>query len=196
MKITKQTLQKTRKYAKNIYDKSDYIHNWDNHIEVVVKHAKHIAKKEGMDIDIVEIGALLHDIGRIDVPLDAKDHAAPSAIKAEIFLKTLKLDKDIIESIKDTVLFHSAGMHPKTREALAVYDADKLDHIGPRGMIRDILFDHIDDPKLNIHELMEHASKIAENRINNFKTKTGKQLGIRYIDYTKEFIKGYKEMER
>lgn len=54
-------INQIRKYAKEQYQGSDYKY----HISVVVKNALKLAKIKGADLEIVEIAALLHDIGRV-----------------------------------------------------------------------------------------------------------------------------------
>jgi HD superfamily phosphodiesterase len=143
------------------------------------------------------MGALLHDIARMDVPLMAKDHATPSARKAEKFLKSLKLDKEMIEHVIDAVRCHSEEKinSAKTKEALAVFDADKLDAIGPRGMIRNIgwfaRYKHLD---WEINKLFDKSLAAGSRRVKIIRTKTGKILAKKYLSQTKEFVKGYNQI--
>jgi len=199
-KITKEIIEKIRKFAKNIYDKkAEFTHDW-SHICFVVDHAKYIAKKEGMNIKIAEMGALLHDIGYPKFEKHPNifmygDHATPSAKKAEKFLKSLKLDKEIINHILDTIKFHSGKnvIKARTPEAKAVYDADKLHNIGPTGIIRIVAWDvKYEHPKASIKELYERAIEAGEKRVKRMQTKTGKKLAKKYLNFTKEFVKGFK----
>ena len=191
MKITKQVIEKTRRFAKKFYTKTDFIHTWD-HTLFVTTHAKHIAKKEKMDVNVVEVGALLHDIGRVD---SGDDHSKSSAKKAEIFLRSLKIDEDIIKHVVDTIKYHSTSdIHQsKTKEALAVYDGDKLDRTGPRGYSRVITYKCYKHPEMNIEQLYDATVAIGDRMINTMKTKTGKSLAKKYMKDLKEFRKVYEK---
>ncbi len=198
MKLTKAIIEKTKKYAKPIYAKSDGFHMWD-HIAFVIYHAKYIARKEGMDVNVAEMGALLHDIARMDVPLNSDDHATPSAKKAEKFLKKLKLDQDIIDNILDTVEHHSRDkiLKAKTKEAWAVYEADKLDCIGPRGYSRVIGWDaRYKYPKGSFEKIQKSAMKAINKRIKRMKTKTSKTLTKEYLQKMKVFLKEYERIAK
>ena len=197
MQINQKVIDKTREYAKKFYTKVYFTHSWNSHVAFVVDKAKYIARKEKMDVKIAEMGALLHDIGRIKTKPE-EDHAIPSAKIAEPFLKSLKLDKEIIDKILDTIKFHSGTeiSKAKTNEAKAVYDADKLNHLGPVGIIRTACWKAYKNPKTDLDELFFKTVGVGKRRIKRMQTKTGKMLAKKYLDYTKEFIKGYKEMKK
>lgn len=200
IRINKKIINKTRNYAKKIYDKTEFVHGWD-HICFVVEHAKYIAKKEGMNIQIAEMGALLHDISQADMSIKdllVKNHAIPSAKKSKKFLKSLKLDKKTINHILDTIKYHSSDVHKaKTKEALAVYDGDKLDAVGPRGFIRVLCSDtRYEHPKDKIDELYKLTAAEGKRMLTQVRTKTGRRLARKYFDYTGEFMKGYEKIKK
>ena len=193
--LNKQMISKIRQYAKEEYSKNnDTTHDWD-HICFVVNIAKSIARKEGMDEDIVEAGALLHDIGypRFDEQKEEYlhcDHASISARKSETFLVQLGLDKQTIESIKDTIQFHSGNniTKSKSREAKAVYDADKLDVIGPRGLTRAVIwYVKYEIPDYPIEKIYQRALEDGEKNVLRMQTDTGKALAKKYMSYLDSF---------
>ena len=61
MDITELIKQELLKRTENSKDKdgSDF---WEDHIKYVVDNALYLAKEYGADVEIVELGALLHDI--------------------------------------------------------------------------------------------------------------------------------------
>lgn len=201
MKINKKIIDKTRKYAKKIHNKIELVHDWD-HISFVVKHAKYIAKKEKMNVRVVEMGALLHDISQEDMTIKdllTKDHAIPAAQKAEKFLQSLNLDKETINHILDTIKYHSSSEigKAKTREALAVYDGDKLDVVGPRGFIRALCsYTKYECPKANIDELYKFTIAAGKGKLTTLRTKTGRKLARKYFNQMKDFIKGYEKLKK
>ena len=195
MKINNEIIKKTENYVKKIYNKKkSRFHSWKSHVECVVKNAKYIAKKEKLDVNIAWMGALLHDIGREKETKSIKEHGIISAKEAEKFLKRLNLDQEIIDKIKDTMMHHSGdNLHlAKTKEALAVFDADKLERVGPRGFLRYVaIATRYTHPEYEVDELFDKAVEKSKNAIKKMKTNTGKKIAKEYFSYTKEFIRGY-----
>lgn len=118
-------------------------HDW-SHTERVTTLACHIAEKEGADIEIVELAALLHDIGRKDedVRNGAVCHAELGAEKARAMLGRFGYDGEKAGRVADCIRTHRfrKSGQPATLEAEIVFDADKLDCIGAVGIARAFLF--------------------------------------------------------
>ncbi|MCK4562430.1 MAG: HD domain-containing protein, partial [Flavobacteriaceae bacterium] len=90
-----QTINQTIQFVKKTLQGAEGGHDWF-HIERVWKNAKLIAKNEDVDLFIIELGALLHDIA------DAKFYDGDESIgpkKANEFLKSLEVDKTTIQHI-------------------------------------------------------------------------------------------------
>lgn len=112
-------------------------HDWF-HIERVWNNAKLIAKTENVDLEIVELGALLHDIA------DSKFNNGDETIgpkKAFDFLITQNLDSTIIDHVIHIIenVSFSGGNQAKrfnSKELDVVQDADRLDAIGAIGIAR------------------------------------------------------------
>ena len=112
-------------------------HDWF-HIERVWKNAKLIAKSENVDIEIVELGALLHDIA------DSKFHNGDEKIgpkKALNFLIEQDAEYIVIDhviAIIENISF-KGGNQKRSFNSLeldVVQDADRLDAIGAIGIAR------------------------------------------------------------
>ncbi|KAA9037688.1 HD domain-containing protein [Ginsengibacter hankyongi] len=112
-------------------------HDWW-HIERVWTNAKLIALTERVNIFIVELAALLHDIA------DAKFYAGDETIgprKAKEFLNSFPIDAEIInhvESIIRNISFKGGNFTNNfcSPELAVVQDADRLDAIGAIGIAR------------------------------------------------------------
>lgn len=118
-------------------------HDWD-HTERVYKLCLHIGKKEGADLDVLKLAALLHDIGR-----EAEDrsngricHSEAGAAQAAGILERRGLKGDIIGRVVHCIETHRYRKHrtPESLEARILFDADKLDSIGAVGIGRAFLF--------------------------------------------------------
>jgi len=130
-------INKTIEYVKSELAGAEGGHDWW-HIERVWKLSQKIAKTEPVDLFVVELGALLHDIA------DSKFHGGDEEIgplRAEEFLSSLTVDSHIKNHIvqiianisfkggKEQRIFHS-------RELDVIQDADRLDAIGAIGIAR------------------------------------------------------------
>ena len=116
-------------------------HDWF-HIERVWKISKFIAQKEGGDIFVVELAALLHDIADHKFVEDA-DAVAETRIRK--ILADLKVEESIIQKVIHIVhrcSFKGNADENKmdVLEGLIIQDADRLDAIGAIGIARTFAF--------------------------------------------------------
>lgn len=108
------------------------------HVYRVWKMAVQIAKLEQVDIFVVELGALLHDIA--DWKFNEGDEEIGPAL-ARKWLESIAVDENIIIHvcliIRD-ISFKGAGVATamKTKEGMIVQDADRLDAMGAIGISR------------------------------------------------------------
>tara|TARA_B100000795_G_scaffold219378_1_gene173706 strand:+ start:11958 stop:12623 length:666 start_codon:yes stop_codon:yes gene_type:complete len=112
-------------------------HDWF-HIQRVYKNTLLIAQEEQVDITIVALGALLHDIA------DSKFHDGDETIgprKARAFLEQEGVSKTIIAHVIKIIehVSFKGGNTKKTfhsKELEVVQDADRLDALGAIGIAR------------------------------------------------------------
>lgn len=118
-------LKEVRKLVKNKFEERD----WKYHIVVVVKYAKKLAEKYKVNKEIVELAALLHDIGRVDIKHD-EDHHIVGVPEAERILRRFKYPEKVIKEVKHCVESHrtSKGPRPKTMVAKIIANADAMAH--------------------------------------------------------------------
>ncbi|MFY8182089.1 MAG: HD domain-containing protein [Flavobacterium sp.] len=170
-------------------------HDWF-HIERVYKNALLIAQDEVCDIQIVKLGALLHDIADSKFN-DGDETIGPKVARA--FLESQKVSEEIIVhvvNIIENISFKGGNFEKKFNsiELEIVQDADRLDAIGAIGIARTFnyggfknrqLYNPEIAPKLNMSK--EEYKKSEAPTINHFyekllllkdkiNTKTGKQL--------------------
>lgn len=101
---------------------------WTYHIMSVVKYAKLLAKRLKADKEIVELAALLHDIGVVKG--DKANHHISGMKEAEKILKKFNYPQGKIEKIKHCVFAHRASksIKRKTIEAKCIASADAMAH--------------------------------------------------------------------
>lgn len=121
--------------AKGFYARKDRAHDLEHALRVR-EWGNKLAQEEGADVTIIELAALLHDIGRSGAV--EKTHAESSAGLAVNILQKNGYPQETIWRVKEAIISHSreAGHEPETLEAKILYDADKLDFVGAIGLGR------------------------------------------------------------
>jgi len=128
-------LQQVIRVAQGFYARKDRAHDLEHALRVR-EWGKLLAVEEGIDSTVIELAALLHDIGRSGTI--EKTHAESSAGLAVNILNKAGYTEDVVISVREAIVAHSreAGHEPKTLEAKILYDADKLDFVGAIGLGR------------------------------------------------------------
>jgi uncharacterized protein len=178
-----------------LYDGKDPAHDF-SHALRVCRNARLIGEKEGADMQVVTLAALLHDAGSGTKhrKRSAESEARKLAIVEEL-LKTRKLPEDVIKRVLYAVEVHSfsKGIEPATLEAKVLQDADRLDAIGAIGIARVFLTGGVlgrdlynpedpfcrerepDDGRWNLDHFYRKLLKLEEG----MHTETGKRLAQR-----------------
>jgi len=104
------------------------------HVERVFHISTFLAEKERADLELVQIGALLHDIGR---PV-GEPHNETGAKLAREILTEMKYPREKSEKVVKIVLLHPIAFKDRleTLEEKIVWDADKIDLLGAVGIAR------------------------------------------------------------
>ena len=82
------------------YDEKFGYNYWDSHVKFVVDIAKNLALKNGANVEIVEISAILHDIAKVLKEDEDESHNIVGARIAEDLLIKMSYDKDSIELVR------------------------------------------------------------------------------------------------
>lgn len=187
MVLSKKQLEKIQEFVKDKLKNSDYNHDL-RHIERTVKLAKFIAEKENANIDVCIVSAWLHDIAK---NINEDVHGDLGAEMAEPLLKELDFDNKFIEQVKHCIFCHDTTNVDKARtiEAKVLYDADKLQVIGPFGFCR-VFSDLVAFKKILLKDALIKTKEIQENRYEyRLQTKTGKDLARNSHKLMLEFYK-------
>jgi len=138
LKMTSEKLiVKTEFYVRNILHNAEGGHDWW-HIYRVWQNAKLIAREEKVNLLVVELAALLHDIA------DSKFHAGDETIGPKLasqFLVSNAVDPETISQVQQIITdisFKSSFSQIKSKsiELHVVQDADRLDAMGAIGIAR------------------------------------------------------------
>jgi uncharacterized protein len=104
-----------------------------------------IGAREGADLEILELAAMLHDIGRGKEKASGGKvcHAAAGAQRAREILEQHGLPPETVERVTHCIASHrfrGEDCRPRSLEARVLFDADKLDALGAVGVGRAFLF--------------------------------------------------------
>ncbi len=208
-------IDKTVSFVKETLADAEGGHDWW-HIYRVWQLSKHIAQKEKVDVLVVELGALLHDIA------DSKFHEGDEEIgprKAREFLQLVGVDEKIILHIEKIItnISFKGGNHVqqfKSRELDVIQDADRLDAMGAIGIARTFNYGGhkgraIYDPNIkpNLAMTTEEYKKGMGPSINHFyekllllkdrmNTATGRKMAEHRHRFMEQYLaEFYKEWE-
>ena len=208
-------ISQTIAFVKQTLQGAEGGHDWW-HIERVYNNARKIASTEPVDLFVVELGALLHDIADAKFH-DGNEEAGPQ--KARTFLESLSTPEDIIihvENIIRNISFKGGNFSQafSSPELEVVQDADRLDALGAIGIARAFnyggfknreLFNPGIKPDMNMSK--EAYKKSSAPTINHFyekllllkdrmNTNTGKAMAAeRHLFMEKYLEQFYKEWE-
>ena len=136
-------MQEIKAFAISYFSDARGSHDWD-HTQRVVNLCMHIGQAEGANLEVLEIAAYLHDVGRPyeDESQGGVCHAEKGAEMARELLGKYSISEEQKANIIHCIRSHRfRGNHsPQTVEAKVLFDADKLDAIGAVGIARAFLF--------------------------------------------------------
>jgi len=207
------TVETTVDFVKKTLQNAEGGHDWW-HIYRVWNTAKHIATQENADLQIVELGALLHDIA------DSKFNNGDEFIGPKVarnFLNSQNFDltkTEHIIKIIENISFKGGkeAQKFKSLELDVIQDADRLDAIGAIGIARTFNFGgfknrEIYNPNIppNLNMTKEEYKNSTAPTLNHFyekllllkdkmNTKTGKFLAEERHLFMEQFLEQfYKE---
>ena len=159
---------------------------WNDHIKYVVKNSIELAKKYGADVEIVELGALLHDIAMPSEFGPREEHNVYGVQIAEELLTQLNYTEDRKERVKECVLRHrgSKSLPRNTIEEECVADADVMAHFDCIPSMFHLAFGK-NDLDLSLEEGAEFVKKKLERDYNKLSDRTKLELKDRYENIMK-----------
>lgn len=206
----RELVSKTAELVKKKFENEGSGHDWW-HIYRVWKLAIHISKDEKADTEVVELGALLHDIADFKFhggDLKAGPKAAQEILSEQDASQTLI---DRVCHIVENVSFKGAGEqnHMKSIEGKIVQDADRLDAIGAIGIARAFAYGgsvgrlmHNPNIKYKLHQTFGEYAGNESPTVNHFyeklmllkdlmNTNTGKQMAVHRHEFMEQYLKEF-----
>lgn len=183
----KTLIQKAEHLFRNNLPKSRNKEVYIIHVELVRKYALILAKEYNADSLVLEVAALLHDIGA-----DAgKVHAFKSEDMAKIFLENEDVPKDTKEKILSAIRNHSMGKSSTNfKESVPLEDQLLRDADGI-AFLEDT-FKWYFEKGLELNSTKEEARKVSLEKIqgmlDKIKTEKGKKLANKFYPIAKKYI--------
>ncbi len=207
----KQVIQNTIDFVKKTLKGAEGGHDYF-HIERVYKNTLLIAKNEDVDVFIVSLGALLHDIA------DSKFYNGDETVgpkKARAFLEKENVLEEVIvhvENIIKNISFKGGNFEQsfKSPELDVIQDADRLDAIGAIGIARCFNYGGFKNRELynpdvlpNLNMTKEEYKNSKAPTINHFyekllllkdkmNTRTGKKIAEERHLFMETFLNQFK----
>ena len=194
-------------FVKQKLENAEAGHDWF-HMQRVYKNALLIADGEQCDLDVVKLGALLHDIA------DSKFHDGDESIGPKVareFLESQNASEEIIVhvvNIIENISFKGGNFEKKftSKELEIVQDADRLDALGAIGIARTFNYGGFKNRPLynpdiapNLNMSKEEYKNSASPTLNHFyekllllkdkmNTETGKKIAQERHQFMELFL--------
>lgn len=203
-------IEQTIEFVKQKLQNAEAGHDW-YHIERVYKNSLFIASTENCNLQIVQLGALLHDIA------DSKFHNGDETIGPKVakqFLESQNVSQSIINQVVfiiENISFKGGNFQREktSTELQIVQDADRLDALGAIGIARTFNYGGFKNRQLYNPEIQPDLKMTKEQYKNNdaptinhfyekllllkdkMNTGTAKKMAQQRHDYMEGFLKQF-----
>ena len=182
-KVKEYVLQRIKEYKETSEDHYDY---WEEHIKYVYEESRELAKKYNADLEIVSLGALLHDIALINQVGERKDHHINGEIIAKEVLEVLSYDSNKMKRVLKCIYNHRSSKNAETIEEICVADADILAHFDNIPMLFNSAFIR---NQVSLNEINDWMKSALEKDYNDLSDQTKKDIASRYQQILEVVIK-------
>lgn len=184
MDIINQIQEELIKRCKSYEEKTGYNY-WEDHIKHVVKNAIELAKQYGANVEIVTLGALLHDIAAPAEYGSIEEHHIYGAKIADELLHKLNYPEEKIELVKQCIENHRSSRKAErnTVEEQCVADADAIEHFDAIPSLFSLAYK---DRKMNIQAGANFVKEKLKRDYQKLSPKTKELMQARYKNIMKE----------
>ncbi|MBN2776646.1 MAG: HD domain-containing protein [Bacteroidales bacterium] len=168
-------LRKVEYFAKNYYDKLNPNERiWKDHIRLVRKFAQELAIIENADKDLIDVAAILHDIGKA---VSHAEHSKISCSLAKEFLLNNKILENRLDLLLECILKHSSRYSDdenrvevkilQNADALAVFFDERWQEKSKQELSKDKYQELLQKTKCKV--TLDSAKKIVDKQIKTLK---------------------------
>ena len=179
--VKEYVIRQSDEYKSSSDDHYDF---WNEHIKFVLEESVKLANEYDADVEIVSLGALLHDIALINKVGDRKDHHENGEIIAQKVLDDLNYDSDKKERVLKCVYNHRSSKNAETIEEICVADADILAHFDNIPMLFNSAFKR---NNVELKDIKKWLEETFEKDYNDLSDRTKESFKSRY-ELIKDFI--------
>ena len=207
---TQQAIEQTVEHVRALLLHESSGHDWW-HVYRVWKTAVRIGEEEGVDLFVVELAALLHDVA--DWKFMGGDDSAGARVARE-WLEGLGVEESVISHVCGIITalsFRGASVPTPmwSREGMVVQDADRLDALGAIGIARVFAYGahrgqqiHDPDTPPGHHATFEEYKQGNSTSINHFyekllllkdrmNTEAGKRIAAERHDFMVQYLERF-----
>jgi HD superfamily phosphodiesterase len=181
MKPTTRQIEQIKLFAGAKYDGLHHTHG-ANHAQRTVKLAAYIAQQETANQTICELGALLHQ------------YHPEGVSEVREFLESIEVEEPLQSQLIECVECSEpdAISDGCSLEAKVVFDADKLQTLGPFGLLREVVY-RVETLKLSFMDAYFQSKLLQLEMREKLQTKTGNQMAS---DSCRDMNAIYKSIEK
>ena len=179
MDIINQVKEELMKYVdEHKNSREDHYDFWGEHIKYVYEEAIALAKKYNADEEIVQLGALLHDIALVKMVGTRAEHHINGKIIAEEILIKYQYPKEKMDRVLGCVYNHRSSKNATNIEEQCVADADVLAHFDNIPMVFSLAYKQKDNN--TIADVREWLKYYFKKDFNDLSDVTKKEFEERY----------------
>jgi len=164
--VKEYVLERIDEYKINSDDNYDF---WNEHIKYVYEESIKLAKEYNANVEIVSLGALLHDIALINKVGNRKDHHINGEKIAKELLEKMNYDTSKMNRVLKCIYNHRSSKNAESIEEICVADADILAHFDNIPMLFNSAFVR---NKVNLNEVKEWMKNAFEKDYNDLSDNT------------------------
>jgi uncharacterized protein len=209
-----QIIEKINALLDRYHSDLSYCHGAD-HCRRVARLAVKIGEREGADCRIIEVAALLHDIGTVPLAwgrhasgrddydfqeflgsyaLPSANHGEVGALIAEQFLKQTGYPETKTGQVALIIREHNSR-NQTTPESRIVSDADRLEALGATWVARAFQRTNAFDRRISIESIPQKYLEGRKSFLDDFHTESVKEIAIQRYRFLTDFIEQFqKEM--
>ena len=170
-KVLKHVKERIKWHKETSPDHYDF---WEEHIKYVYKEAVELGQKYEADVEVVKLGALLHDIALIEMVGTRAEHHINGKNIAEKLLKEFGYPEEKLNQVLGCILHHRSSKDAQNIEETCVADADILAHFDNVPLLFDVMYTlrHLElkDVRTQIKEYIEKDfNDLSDNTRELFK---------------------------
>jgi uncharacterized protein len=160
-----------------------------NHIRNVVAIAEEIAASEGADVDVTRVGALFHDVAKLEADQDV--HAEAGARVAREYLRSRgDYPESFVDQVATAVEEHSyqGDVRDLPLETQCLIEADLLDKVGANGAVLMLLrMGYESRTHMDAADMVDRVLERGQDHASRVESETGTAIAHRRLKRVKWF---------